>query len=188
MTTLNLRIKGLLQSEKRGAVLSASLRDALGDDCRLLSDATVTGVELQGRWYISVSVSTKHEKLGLVHVGPVPLVSVPKTSLSPFVGDSLKTAQLLMVPTWDFVKAMPVHQTVARQETKDVKTLARHQPQSVNRLDRLGRSPLWWAAAEAKAGIIETLLACGALVSLSDDMGLTSLHISCRFDNLFTGC
>ncbi|PNY27415.1 Uncharacterized protein TCAP_02659 [Tolypocladium capitatum] len=44
-----------------GALSSGALRDALGDDSSLMSNATVEGIQLQGRLYISVLVSPMPE-------------------------------------------------------------------------------------------------------------------------------
>lgn len=55
---INARIKELIRT-KQGAISSGALRD--GDDSRLLSDATVSGVQLQGWLYVSVTVSVRRE-------------------------------------------------------------------------------------------------------------------------------
>jgi hypothetical protein len=60
----NERIKALIAKSEKGVVSSTALRESLGDDPHLMSDATVTGVQLQGRLYVSVSVSLRPETPG----------------------------------------------------------------------------------------------------------------------------
>ena len=63
VSNTNRKIRELVGNSRKGIVSSAALRDSLGDDLRLISDATVTGVQLQGRLYVSVSVSVRPEML-----------------------------------------------------------------------------------------------------------------------------
>ena len=62
--TTNKRINRLIPMSRKGAVSSATLRETLGDDPRLISDATVAGLQQQGRLYVSVSVSLRPEAHG----------------------------------------------------------------------------------------------------------------------------
>ncbi|KAH7357270.1 hypothetical protein BKA65DRAFT_475049 [Rhexocercosporidium sp. MPI-PUGE-AT-0058] len=50
-----------LRRIRSSAISSGTLREKLGDDSRLMTDATVEGVQLQGRLYISISISMKPE-------------------------------------------------------------------------------------------------------------------------------
>lgn len=57
---INLKIRDFIRNNK-ATLSSASLRNSLRDDVRLLSDATVTSIESHGRWYISASISPRSE-------------------------------------------------------------------------------------------------------------------------------
>jgi len=63
VSNTNRKIRELVGNSRKGIVSSAAFRDSLGDDLRLISDATVIGVQLQGRLYVSVSVSVRPEML-----------------------------------------------------------------------------------------------------------------------------
>ncbi|KAK5659664.1 hypothetical protein OQA88_872 [Cercophora sp. LCS_1] len=202
METVNLRIKGLLENKVQGAVSSAALRDALGDDCRVLTDATVMGVQLQGRWYVSVSVSLKLEMTqeGVDRTSAVFVAAQRKKSLDSDPGSTGQrppflfrnppaTARILTERPWmQDAKATPFHEAVNLflDSPEIIEKLLRHQPHSANRTDHLGRSPLWWAAATRQVVVLGILLESGALVNLADDMGLTPLHVACRSGSVAT--
>jgi hypothetical protein len=61
MNTINMKIKQLVGSSRLWFQSPTALRDALGDDCRLVSSASVARLQLHGHWYISLSVTNKHE-------------------------------------------------------------------------------------------------------------------------------
>jgi hypothetical protein len=60
LTTINQKITELAKT-KQSLITSGNLRDSLGDDSSLVTDAIVEGMQLQGRLYISISVSLKPE-------------------------------------------------------------------------------------------------------------------------------
>ncbi|RDW63503.1 hypothetical protein BP6252_11048 [Coleophoma cylindrospora] len=60
LTMINHQVTDLTR-KKHSITSSGMLRDSLGDDSNLMTDATVEGMQLQGRLYISISMSIKPE-------------------------------------------------------------------------------------------------------------------------------
>lgn len=60
LSVINQKISDLTKA-KKAAISAAVLRQDLGDDSRLKSDATVEGIQLQGRLYISIAMTFKPE-------------------------------------------------------------------------------------------------------------------------------
>ena len=58
LSVINQRVSELTRTR---SVSTGMLRDSLGDDSNLMTDATVEGMQLQGRLYISISMSQKPE-------------------------------------------------------------------------------------------------------------------------------
>ncbi|KAK1830466.1 ankyrin repeat-containing domain protein, partial [Podospora conica] len=61
---INERIQAIVATSKPGMVSALDLRESLGDDEHLVTDARMAGMDLQGRLYFSVSVSTRPEVHG----------------------------------------------------------------------------------------------------------------------------
>jgi ankyrin repeat protein len=60
---INKRIEKITHKSKNKEITSATLRDSLGEDSTLASSASVEGVQLQGRLYISILVTLTAELL-----------------------------------------------------------------------------------------------------------------------------
>ncbi|KAH6611511.1 het domain [Trichoderma cornu-damae] len=69
---VNRRIEGIAATSASGELTSRTLRDSLGDDSSLTSSATVEGLQLQGRLYISVLVTLTAEILTAKEVSEAP--------------------------------------------------------------------------------------------------------------------
>ncbi|KAK1244088.1 hypothetical protein MKX08_002226 [Trichoderma sp. CBMAI-0020] len=60
---INKKIEQITHKSNQSAMTSATLRDCLGEDSTLASSASVEGVQLQGRLYISILVTARAELL-----------------------------------------------------------------------------------------------------------------------------
>ncbi|KAL7945308.1 hypothetical protein V8C42DRAFT_322764 [Trichoderma barbatum] len=58
---VNKRIEKIVTGSGNSEITSKTLRDSLGDDSSLMSSATVEGIQLQGRLYISIQVTQTAE-------------------------------------------------------------------------------------------------------------------------------
>lgn len=72
-----------LRRIKSSAISAWTLRESLGDDSKLMTDATVEGVQLQGRSYISISISMKPEIHTINEGLPVRARETTTTELQP---------------------------------------------------------------------------------------------------------
>ncbi|KAK1760246.1 hypothetical protein QBC47DRAFT_2641 [Echria macrotheca] len=209
MNTINMEIKQLVGSNRLWFQSPTALRDALGDDRGLVSSASVARLQLHGHWYISLSVTNKHELPtqqvalgGKSDVEARPMATVPRALVqSPYgnarIGgsDSLPPQRILGVTLSRLTVTHPgpsgnseslPHQAAFCGDTEAVRILSRQLLGSVNQTDKFGRSPLWWAAAGGRAENVKTLVSMGALINLSDDLGLTPLHEASRCGHLET--
>ncbi|RYP68877.1 hypothetical protein DL771_006416 [Monosporascus sp. 5C6A] len=86
----NRKMKELIRSRRSEAVTAAALRNTLGDDSRLFFNATVTGVQLQGRCSQSTPIYTTQYQISsrqvpdILHLQPQAPPSRPPPSSSLF--------------------------------------------------------------------------------------------------------
>jgi len=74
---------------------------------------------------------------------------------------------------------IPLHRACAMGNLEAVRTLMKFAPDSINDLDKFGRSTIWHAAVGGHAGIIRLLVRRSQLINLGDDEGRTPLHAAC---------
>lgn len=59
--SINSKISKAIEGTKHADISPGLLRDTIGDDARLITEATVSGTQLQGRLYVSITLATKPE-------------------------------------------------------------------------------------------------------------------------------
>ncbi|VUC33674.1 unnamed protein product [Clonostachys rosea] len=59
--SINSKISKAIEGTKNADISPRLLRDTIGDDARLITEATVSGTQLQGRLYVSITLATKPE-------------------------------------------------------------------------------------------------------------------------------
>ncbi|CAH0044800.1 unnamed protein product [Clonostachys solani] len=59
--SINSKISKAIEGTKNADISPGLLRDTIGDDARLITEATVSGTQLQGRLYVSITLATKPE-------------------------------------------------------------------------------------------------------------------------------
>ena len=195
LDTINREIKQLAESNRQGAPLSAAaLRYALGDDHHLLSDASVTSIQLHGRSYVSISMTTKHEMSGESIVShrrndTRTFASLPRYhgSIDSYGDLETKLSILIAPPVLSDDVGSVFSRAALRGDTEAIRILENCKPGGFCTFDEYGRTPLWWAAAAGKVDNVNAILSLGRFLnSHSDYLGLTPLHIASRHGHLDT--
>lgn len=73
---------------------------------------------------------------------------------------------------------MSVHDVVAAGDAARVQEMLAQDPDAIERRDKLGKTPLFFAVTYGREEMVDLLIEQGADVNAQDDTGLTPLHVA----------